>query len=48
MSNAILSVGKEILREEFRELVRRTVQDTINTLIEEDAAKTPGDERRPR
>lgn len=47
MSNAILSVGKETLRDDLRELVRRTAQDTINTPLEEDATKTVGDERRP-
>ncbi len=48
MSNAILSVGKETLRDDLRELVRRTVQGTINTLLEEGAAKTVDGECRPR
>ncbi len=42
MSNAIVSVDEEALRGDLRELVRKTVQDTINALLEEEAAEMVG------
>ena len=34
MSNTIVSVDEETLKDDLRELVRKAVQDTINTLLE--------------
>jgi putative transposase len=45
MSNPIVSVDEETLRDDLRELVRKTVQDTINALLDEEAAEMVGAER---
>lgn len=45
MSNAIVSVDEETLKGDLRELVRKTVQDTINALLEEEADEMVGAER---
>ena len=45
MSNAIVSVDEETLKDDLRELVRKTVQDTINALLEEEADEMVGAER---
>lgn len=45
MSNAIVSVDEETLRDDLRDLVRRTVQDTINALLEQEADEMVGAER---
>ncbi|WP_322153614.1 hypothetical protein [Paratractidigestivibacter sp.] len=39
MSNIIVSAGEESLRGDLRELVGKTVRDTINALREEEAAR---------
>ena len=44
MSNAIVSVDEETLKGDLRELVRKTVQDTINALLEEEADEMVGAE----
>ena len=45
MPNAIVSVDEESLKGDLRELVRKTVQDTINALLEEEADEMVGAER---
>ena len=45
MSNAIVSVDEETLKDDLRELVRKTVQDTINALLEEEADEMVGAEK---
>ena len=45
MPNAIVSVDEETLKGDLRELVRKTVQDTINALLEEEADEMVGAER---
>ena len=37
MSNPIVTFDEEAVRGELRELVRRTVEDTLNALLEEEA-----------
>ena len=45
MSNPIVSVDEETLKGDLRELVRKTVQDTINALLEQEAEEMVGAER---
>ena len=45
MSNAIVSVDEESLKSDLKELVRKTVQDTINALLEEEAGEMVGAEK---
>ena len=45
MSNPIVSVYEETLKGDLRELVRKTVQDTINALLEQEAEEMVGAER---
>lgn len=45
MSNPIVSVDEETLKSDLRELVRKTVQDTINALLEQEAEEMVGAER---
>lgn len=45
MSNPIVSVDEESLKSDLKELVRKTVQDTINALLDEEAAEMVGAER---
>ena len=45
MSNAIVSVDEESLKSDLKELVRKTVQDTINALLEEEAGEMGGAEK---
>ena len=37
MSNPIVTFDEDAVRGELRELVRRTVEDTLNALLEEEA-----------
>lgn len=37
MPNAIVSADEETLKDDLRELVRKTVQEAINALLEEEA-----------
>ena len=45
MSNPIVTVDEDSLKGDLRELVRKTVQDTINALLEEEAGEMVGAER---
>ena len=45
MSNPIVSVDEETLKGDLRELVRKTVQDTLNALLEQEADEMVGAER---
>ena len=45
MSDPIVSVDEETLKGDLRELVRKTVQDTINALLEQEAEEMVGAER---
>ena len=45
MSNPIVTVDEDSLKGDLRELVRKTVQDTINALLDEEAAEMVGAER---
>ena len=45
MSNPIVSVDEDTLKGDLRELVRKTVQDTINALLEQEAEEMVGAER---
>ena len=45
MSNPIVSVDEETLKGDLRELVRKTVQDTLNALLEQEAEEMVGAER---
>ena len=45
MSDPIVTVDEETLKGDIRELVRKTVQDTINALLEEEADEMVGAER---
>ena len=42
MSANIASVDEESLRSDLRELVRKTVQETLNALLDEEADETVG------
>ena len=45
MSGNIVSVDEESLKSDLRELVRKTVQETLNALLDEEADKMVGAER---
>ena len=45
MSNPIVSVDEETLRGDIVELVRKTIQDTLNALLEQEADEMVGAER---
>ena len=45
MSNPIVSVDEESLRGDIVELVRKTIQDTLNALLEQEADEMVGAER---
>lgn len=45
MSNPIVSVDEESLRNDIVELVRKTVQDTLNALLDQEADEMVGAER---
>ena len=45
MSDPIVSVDEESLRKDIVELVRKTVQDTLNALLEQEAEEMVGAER---
>ena len=45
LSNPIVSVDEESLRKDIVELVRKTVQDTLNALLEQEADEMVGAER---
>lgn len=45
MSNPIVSVDEESLRDDIVELVRKTIQDTLNALLEQEADEMVGAER---
>lgn len=45
MSNPIVTVDEDSLKGELHELVRKTAQDTINALLDEEAAEMVGAER---
>lgn len=42
MSDPIVSVDEEFLRKDIVELVRKTVQDTLNALLEQEAEEMVG------
>ena len=48
MSDPIVSFDEAAMRGELRELVRRTVEDTLNALLEEEADDLIGADRRAR
>lgn len=45
MSAIIASVDEESLRKEIKNLVRRTVEETLNALLDEEASELVGAER---
>ena len=45
MPEPIVTLNEESLRSDLRELVRRTVEDTLNGLLEEEADDLVGAER---
>ena len=45
MSSNIVSVDEESLKSDLRELVRKTVQETLNALLDEEADEMVGAER---
>ena len=45
MSGNIVSVDEESLKSDLRELVRKTVQETLNALLDEEADEMVGAER---
>ena len=45
MSANIVSVDEEPLKSDLRELVRKTVQETLNALLDEEANEMVGAER---
>ena len=45
MPAPIVTLNEEILKSDLRELVRRTVEDTLNGLLEEEADDLVGAER---
>lgn len=45
MPEPIVSLNEESLKSDLRELVRRTVEDTLNGLLEEEADDLVGAER---
>ncbi len=45
MSEPIVSFNEESLKSELRELVRKTVEDTLNALLDEEADDLVGAER---
>ena len=45
MSANIVSVDEESLKSDLRELVRKTVQETLNALLDKEADETVGAER---
>ena len=45
MSDPIVTLNEESLKTDLRELVRRTVEDTLNGLLEEEAGDLVGAER---
>lgn len=48
MSDPIVSFDEATMRGELKELVRQTVEDTLNTLLEEEADDLIGADRRER
>ena len=48
MPEPIVSLNEESLKADLRELVRRTVEDTLNGLLEEEADDLVGAERHGR
>ena len=46
MSNPIVTINEDSLKGDLRELVRKTAQDTINALLEEEAGEMVGAEPR--
>ncbi len=45
MSDSIVTVNEGSLKNDLKELVRKTVQDTINALLDEEAEEMVGAER---
>lgn len=45
MSDPIVTFDEEAVRDELKELVRKTVEDTLNALLEEEADDLVGAER---
>ncbi len=45
MSDLIVTFDEGVIRGEFKELVRRTVEDTLNALLEEKADDLVGADR---
>ena len=48
MSANIVSVDEESLRNDIKNLVRKTVEETLNALFDEEASELVGTERCPR